>query len=400
MSVSTRVEPQFEPAGVRALDYPFTPEQLAVREHVRAFAAERLAPIAEEMDQSEEYPTELARIMGESGLWSYFFPEEYGGAGHSSTTLCLIRHELARVCPTADELFAAQGLPINALVLHGSDALRARYAPHIIDGTKTFSICLTEPAAGSDVGGIQTVAEQEGDTFYLTGHKRFVFGPAAATTFLVFAKTDPELGKRGISAFIVDLPAEGVSWTDYKLFKAGPETEVTFDRTPVPAENMVGRRGAGIAVALGDLAHMRPTVGAAAVGMAEAALAAAIEHVKIRQAFGGRLSDLETVRFRVASAAAELDAARLLVYAAAANADGDALDVAMTAAKAKWFATETAFRVIDTAVQLHGGSGLRRGSVPERMMKAVRATRIYEGANEVMQLVIGRGLFGASSAPR
>lgn len=396
MSTSTPVTPQFEPAGVRALEYPLTAEQRAVRDHVRAFAAERLAPIAEEMDQSEDYPVELARIMGESGLWSYFFPEEYGGAGHSSTNLCLIRHELARICPTADELFAAQGLPINALVLHGSDELRQRYAPGIIDGTNTFSICLTEPAAGSDVGGIQTIAEDHGDHFLLTGTKRFVFGPAVATHFLVFAKTDPELGKRGISAFIVDMPAEGVAWRDYKLFKAGPETEVTFDRTPVPAGNMVGRRGAGIRVALGDLAHMRPTVGAAAVGMAEAALAAAIEHVKTRQAFGGHLADLETVRFKVASAAAELDAARLLVYAAAANADGDALDVGMTAAKAKWFATETAFRVIDTAVQLHGGSGLRRGSVPERMMKAVRATRIYEGANEVMQLVIGRGLFGAS----
>lgn len=385
-------------ASRAALEYPFTAEQLAVREHARQFAASELEPRAEEFDTSDLFSFELHELLARSGLLAHFVPVEYGGEGLSVTNICLIREQLARACPSADEQFSSQGLAIQAVVLFGSDEQKRAYLGGLMDGTRIFAFCLSEPGAGSDVGGIETVAVEDGDHYRLNGTKRFIFAPESATTLILFAKTDPELGKRGISAFIVDQPLDGVDYEPYPLLKPAPHSEVYLRDCRVPATGMIGQRGAGIRVALSNLDRLRPSVGAASVGMADAALQTAIGYARDRRAFGGRLSDLQAVRFRLAQAAAELDAARLIVYAAAANADGDAVDVAASSGKAKLIATETAWNVIDTAIQVHGGAGLARGSVTERMLKASRATRIYEGSSEVMQLVIARSLFPRRAA--
>jgi alkylation response protein AidB-like acyl-CoA dehydrogenase len=261
-------------------------------------------------------------------------------------------------------------------VLFGSDEQKRASLGGLMDGSRIFAFCLSEPGAGSDVGGIETVAAEDGDHYVLNGTKRFIFAPEAATTLILFAKTDPELGKRGISAFIVDQPLDGIESKPYPLLKPAPHSEVYLRDCRVPADAMIGQRGAGIRVALSNLDRLRPSVGAASVGMADAALQTAIAYARDRRAFGGRLADLQAVRFRLAQAAADLDAARLIVYAA----------------------TETAWNVIDTAIQIHGGAGLVRGSVTERMLKASRATRIYEGSSEVMQLVIARSLFPRNGA--
>ncbi|HVW46647.1 MAG TPA: acyl-CoA dehydrogenase family protein [Solirubrobacterales bacterium] len=377
----------------RAIDYPLTDEQRAVRAHAREFAETELAPRAEEFDAADEFQPELHRLLVGSGLLAHFVPEEFGGNGLSVTNVCTIREQLSRVCPTADEYFASQGLGVQALVMWCSEEQKRSFLGGLMDGSQVFAFCLSEPGAGSDVGGIETVATAAGDDYVINGKKRFIFAPEAATTLVVFAKTDPELGKRGISAFAVDQPAEGIRCEPFHLLKPAPHAEVYFEDCRVPASAMVGERGAGIRVALSNLDRLRPSVGAAAVGMAEAALAAATGYARDRNAFGGRLSDLQAVRFRIAAAEAELDAARLIVYAAAANADAEALELAASSGKAKLVATETAWKVIDSAIQIHGGAGLRRGSITERVLKASRATRIYEGSSEIMQLVISRSIF-------
>ena len=380
------------------LDYPLSEEHQAVRLHARTFAEEKLSPIAEELDTSDEFSPELHRLLTESGLLSHFVPVEYGGQGLSVTSISLVREQLSRVCPAADELYASQGLAVNALVLWGTDQQLEHYLAGLLDGSRIFAFCLTEPAAGSDVGGIKSTAVRDGDDYLINGTKRFIFAPEAATNLIVFAKTDPTQGKRGVTAFVVDHPAEGITCADFHLLKPAPHSEVTFEEVRVPASSVIGSIGGGVRVALGNLDRLRTSVGAAAVGMASRALEEVVAYVQEREAFGSPLSDQQTIRFRLAAASAELDAARTLVYAAAANADGEEIGVGATSAKAKLIGTETAFRVIDTAVQLHGGIGLHRGSVTERMMKAVRATRIYEGSSEVMQLVIARSLFSADGA--
>jgi alkylation response protein AidB-like acyl-CoA dehydrogenase len=383
-----------------SLDYPLSDHHLAVRRHAREFAEEKVAPIAEAVDTSDEYSFELHRLLVESGLLTHFVPVEHGGSGLSVTSVSLVREQLSRVCPSADELFSSQGLAVNALVLWGSDAQLEHYLGGLVDGSRIFAFCLSEPGAGSDVAGIEATAVREGDDYVINGTKRFIFAPEAATNLIVFAKTDPALGKRGVSAFIVEQPTEGITCSEFHLLKPAPHSEVTFKDVRVPAANMIGEEGRGLRVALGNLDRLRTSVGAAAVGMASRALEEVVDYTMQREAFGAPLSEMQTIRHRLAAAAAELDAARVLVYAAAANADGAELDVGATSAKAKLVGTETAFRVIDTAVQLHGGIGLRRGSVVERMMRAVRATRIYEGSSEVMQLVIARSLFAGGEEPR
>jgi alkylation response protein AidB-like acyl-CoA dehydrogenase len=386
-----------EPIGhssmhVRAIDYPFTRQQEQLREQVRSFAQREFAPDVEHLDTNEEFSREIHEALVRSGLFRHFVPESFGGAGLSAMNICIIREELARVCPAADELFASQGIAVQSVVLCGTEEQKKSCLAGLLSGEFVFAFCLTEPAAGSDVAGLTTTAREDGDIFRINGSKRYVYAANAATHLLIFAKTDPEQGKRGITAFLSEQPGSGVRFENFPLLRPGPQTEVIFEDCPVSAACMVGERGAGIRVALGNLDLLRPSVGAAAIGMAESALEVALAYTSQRRAFGGVLYDLQAVSFRLAQAAAELDAARLLVYSAAANADGRQRELSAASAKAKFVATEVAFRVIDATVQVCGGAGLRRDCVTERMYKAIRATRIYEGSSEVMQLVISRSL--------
>jgi acyl-CoA dehydrogenase len=348
--------------------------------------------MADAVDVSDEVDEELVRRIVESGLFRYFVPEEHGGSGLSVTAVCLIREQLARVSAHADEHFASQGIAVQPIAMWGSDEQKETYLPGLLDGSRRFAFCLTEPAAGSDVGGIQGTAVRDGDSYIINASKRFIYQPHTCTTFLVFAKTDVSAGGRGISAFLFDKPDTGVTFRPYPLLFESPEYEVEFTDCRVPAASLLGPLGQGIKVALSNLDRLRPSVGATAVGMASRALEASIEYTRHRRAFGGHLADLQALRFKMATAATDIDAARLLVYAAAHNADVGGDDIQASAAKAKLFATEMATRVIDLAIQLHGGVGLVRGSLTERLYKASRALRIYEGSSEVMQLVIARSL--------
>ncbi len=351
-SPNTRADGSSTPTS-RAIDYPFTPQQRHVQEQVRAFAQEKLAPIADEVDVSDEHSDQLVELMHESGLFAHFVPEELGGAGLSVTNICIVREELARTCIHADEWYAAQGLAVQSFAKWGDDEMKRTYLTSLLDGTRRFTFCLTEPGAGSDVGGIESTATPDGDHFLINGTKRFIYSPDACTTLLVFAKTDPELGRRGISAFVLDRPDEGIEITPYHLLSPSPHTEITFHNVPVPAANIVGPRGGGVRVALSNLDRLRPSVGAAAIGMAE-------RHSPRRSPAHAEPQGIRR---------ADLGLPERPLPGRGRGGTGRGADARLRGggqrrrrgcqrrrrlAKAKLFATETAQEVIDLAVQLHG----------------------------------------------
>lgn len=371
-------------------------KETALVEKVSTFAVESLAPLAETADAQDELHPELVAAVRSSGLFRHWIPQDQGGEGLSVFDIALIRERLAYQSVAADEFFASQGIPVQPIVLFGSEEQRGRFLPGLLDGSRVFAFCMTEAAAGSDVLGIRSTARRTADGFALSGTKRYVFAGDVADTFLVIAKSGPATERSGLSAFVFDRPGTGLDGHPTPLLAPGPEWEMTFTDCPVPADSVLGELGGGARIALGNLDRLRPTVGAAAIGLAQRALDEAVRWVRSREAFGGTLSDLQGVQFGLAAAAAEIEAARSLVYGACrfADASSDSKAVRASSAKAKWFATETAQRAIDVALQFHGGYGLVRGSITERLYRAVRATRIYEGAAEIMKLVIARSLLG------
>lgn len=376
------------------LGHQLSADELALAERVDELAVTIIAPLADRCDVGDDLDAELVSVIRSSGLFRHFVPVEHGGAGLSVTALALIRERLAASCVAADEYFVAQGIPVQPIVLFGSDEQRARFLPGLLDGTRTFSFCLTEPDAGSDVLGIRTTAVATGDGYVLDGCKRYAFAGDVADVLLVFAKTGDADTRGGISAFLFERPEAGIDARPFPLLAPGPEFELRFDACVVPADAVLGELGQGARIALGNLDRLRPSVGAAAIGMAQRALDEASAYVRSRAAFGGTLADLQGVRFKLAEAAAEVEAARSLVYGAARFADSGApsREIRVASAKAKLFATEAAQRAIDAALQVHGGVGLARGGVMERLYRAIRAMRIYEGASEVMKVVIARGM--------
>lgn len=343
----------------------------------------------------------MAALGSETGLCSYLIPEALGGAevGRPSSatyidvrSLVLIREALGQASPLADALFAVQGLGTYPIVLAGSEAQRQRYLPDVLRGRSVAAFALTEPDAGSDVAAIKTTATREGDGWALSGEKTLISSAPVADHYVVFANADPTAGRRGISAFIVDAGAPGLSADPIPLSIPHPIGRLRLDRCRVPASALLGEVGRGFKLAMETLDAFRISVGAAANGMATRALACALDHALSRKQFGAPLSDLQMVKGHLADMATELDAARLLVARAAHKRDSTGERVSAEAAMAKMFATEAAQRIIDTAVQIHGGSGVVLGSEVELLYRAVRPLRIYEGATDVQKLIIAKAL--------
>jgi acyl-CoA dehydrogenase len=307
-------------------------------------------------------------------------------------TLCLIREELARTCLPAEELFAIQGLGSYPLLLAGTDAQKARYLPALARGDQVPAFALTEPDAGSDAAALGTRAERDGDGWRLTGVKRFISNAPVADVYVVFAKTAPDRGTKGISAFIVPGSTPGLSGTPMRTLAPHVIGELAFDGCRLPAESLLGGEGEGWRVAMGTLDVFRASVGAQAVGLARAALDLSLAHAKSRVQFGQPLAQFQLVQAKLADMATELRAARLLVYSAARLKDAGTARVTLESSMAKLYATEMASRVIDQAVQIHGGLGVLRGTPIERLYREARAPRIYEGTSEIQRLIIARQL--------
>ena len=375
------------------MDFAFTPEQQALKDSTRRLAEERIAPIAEEADESPVVHRGLMSVLAESELLRYTVPEDYGGFGVRVMNLCIIREELARVSAQADTNFIMQGLGSFPITLGGTHEQKTRHLPPVARGESIAAFALTEPHAGSDVISMATEAVTDGDDWVLNGRKKFISQAGDASTYTVFAKTDPGQGSRSLSAFIVERGTPG--FDDSKrldLMAAHPIGEPAFEDCRIPQGNLIGERGQGLRLALGTLDTFRTTVAAAAIGMGLAAYEAALDYAKNRPMFGQQLSDFQATQFKLADMAVSLDAARLLAHRAAWLKDSGRETIIKEASFAKLFATEAASRIVNEAVQIHGGAGLEKGNRVERLYREVRALTIYEGTSEIQRQTIARQL--------
>jgi len=336
------------------------------------------------------------RALGEAGFLKAVVPSSYGGLHPvlDVRALCIAREVLSFRDGLADFAFAMQGLGTASVSLFGSDELKWKYLPPVRDGKAIAAFALSEPEAGSDVAALATIAEPDGSShFRLAGEKTWISNGGIADHYVVFARTGEAPGARGLSAFMVDADTPGLTVAErIEVIAPHPLARLSFDGVRVPVTNRLGKPGEGFKVAMATLDIFRATVGAAALGFARRALHETVEHAATRKLFGAPLGDLQMTQAAIADSATEVDAAALLVYRAAWVKDKGAERVTREAAMAKMFATEAAQRVIDRAVQLHGGAGVRKGVKVEELYREIRALRIYEGATEVQKIVIAREL--------
>jgi acyl-CoA dehydrogenase len=361
----------------------------------RALARDELAPIVAQGEPGRVNRA-LARALAAHGVLGRLYPVELGGDAHApptATELCVLREAIAAAAPTAETTLAVQGLGSYPILQSGGDALRSRWIPEIAGGRAVAAFALTEPGAGSDAAALQLQAEPDGDGYRLTGTKTWISHAPDADVYTVFARTTPDVGARGVTAFAVAGDADGLTGTPLELLAPHAIGTLEFDGVRVTAASVLGEVDGGFAVAMRTLDLFRPSVGAAAVGMAQAALDAALDHADERMAFGQPLREFQAVSHELADMATRLQAARLLVYDAAAAHDAGTGRVTRQAAMAKVYATEAAQFVIDAAVQIHGASGLQRGHVLEELYREVRALRIYEGTSEIQRSIIARELY-------
>ncbi|MFE6194801.1 acyl-CoA dehydrogenase family protein [Streptomyces sp. NPDC057838] len=371
--------------------FSLEPAQLTWCAELRALAAERLRPLAEK-GEPDRVNRALVAELGRQGLLGRLFTS--GALG-----LCLMRESLAQACTEAETALALQGLGAHPVHACGTPAQRERWLPGVTDGTTIAAFALSEPGAGSDAAALQLTAHPDGPARWrLTGDKCWISNAPEADFYTVFARTTPGAGARGITAFLLPADRPGLTGHGLDMLSPHPVGALGLDGVPVTAEDVLGEVDRGFRVAMGTLNLFRPSVGAFAVGMAQAALDATLAHTARRDAFGGTLRDLQAVAHQVAEMALRTEAARLMVYAAATAYDAGAPDVPGRSAMAKLLATETAQYVVDTAVQLHGARALRRGHLLEHLYREVRAPRIYEGASEVQRGIIAKELYARQEA--
>jgi acyl-CoA dehydrogenase len=344
----------------------------------------------------------LVRALGEAGWLKAVVPA--ASAGSSGTldvrTLCIAREILAWTDSLADFAFAMQGLGSGPISLFGSNELKAKYLPPVCEGRHIAAFALTEPEAGSDVGALATTATVDGPAHVrLDGLKTWISNGGIADHYVVFARTGEAPGTKGLSAFVVDADASGLSIAArIDVIAPHPLATLRFDGCRVPLENRLGGPGDGFKVAMATLDVFRSTVAAAALGLARRALHEAIDHAVTRRLYGARLADLQLTQAALADSAVEIDAAALLIYRAAWVKDCRGGRITREASSAKAFATEMAQRVVDRAVQIFGGNGVRQGVKVEALYREIRALRIYEGATEVQKVIIARDLLKAYQA--
>jgi acyl-CoA dehydrogenase len=375
------------------MDIMLSAEEKAYKAYCRRFAREKLIPLSERYGETDDIPPELVRTMAEAGFFKLILPEDLGGQGVKALPICLAREAMAGVYGPADVTLAMQGLGSYPIYLAGNKGQKEKFLTKIGTGTFLTTYALTEPEAGSDVKSLKTEATETADGFVLNGMKRFISNGQAAHMAVVFAKTPLADNPKAMSAFIVEKERPGFTvHRRLKLMAPHDSTELKFENCLVPRENLLGEIGQGFSIAMGTLDVFRMTVGAAAVGIGQAALEASLNYAKKRVQFNSPIAKFQAIQFKLAEMATELDAARALVYRAAILKDQGDPNVTRYAAMAKWYATEAAFRIADQAVQIHGGIGVLQGSLVERLFREIRALRIYEGTTEIQKLIIANSL--------
>jgi len=377
------------------MDFELNDEEKMTRDCAREFAEKRLAPVAAKLDAEGRFPAELVTELAGLGLMGIPVPEKWGGGGLSTVAYAVAVEELSRGCASMGVTVSAHtSLACDPLAKYGTDAQKEKFLKPLASGEKLGALAMTEPGAGTDLGAASMAAKKDGDAYVLNGSKIFITNGGVADVVLVLASTDRAAGSKGLAMFVVEkgTPGFSVGKVEHKLgIRASNTAELVFQDCRVPAANLLGGEGQGYKIGLGTLDGGRIGIAAQAVGIGTAALEKAIAYAKQRQQFGKPIGTFQAIQWMIADSATELDAARLL-YLRAAQVKDKLGRFSSEAAMAKLFASESASRAADRAIQIHGGYGYTVEYAPERHYRDARITQIYEGTSEVMRMVIAGGL--------
>ena len=374
--------------------YALSEEHEALRESVRQLADDKIAPYAAEVDQEPRFPQEAHDALVKADLQAVHIPEAYGGAGADALATAIVIEEVARACASSSLIPAVNKLGTVPLLLAGAEDLKQRYLPPVARGEAMFSYALSEQEAGSDAAAMRTRAVREGDTYILNGTKRWITNAGVSRFYTVMAVTEPDVGARGISAFVVekDDPGFSVGALEHKLgIKGSPTRELYFDNCMIPADRMIGEEGSGFRTALATLDHTRITIAAQALGIAQGALDYAAGYVRERKQFGQAIAEFQGIQFMLADMAAAVHTARSQ-YLYAARLRDAGREFSQHASVAKLVATDAAMKVTIDAVQVLGGNGYSQEFPVERYLREAKIMQIFEGTNQIQRLVISRHL--------
>jgi alkylation response protein AidB-like acyl-CoA dehydrogenase len=381
-----------------ASTYRLTEEQRLLRDTVRQLADERIAPRAAEIDRTSEFPEDIRQLLASQDILGLPFPEAHGGLGSDLLTIAIAIEQIARACATSSLILIVQVLGSLPLRIAGSEEQQARWFPDLASGKTLAAFALTEPEAGSDVAALRTRAVRDGESYVLTGGKRFITHGSIAGLLTVFAVTNQDAPRHErLTCFGVEVPTEGfsVARLEHKMgIRGSPTAELMFDGVRVPAENRIGEEGQGWDIAMGTLDRSRTGVAAQAVGLAQGALDAAVAYARDRKQFGQRIGDFQMVGAMLADMDARTEAARQLLYKACVEVEAEAPDAARWSALAKLVCGDAAMAVTTDAVQVFGGYGYTEDFPVERMMRDAKITQLYEGTQQVQRLVVARALLG------
>ena len=380
------------------MSFDLTSEQRQFRDMMRSFVDEQVAPHGAEYDRTAEYPWKSFEACKDLELTGLGIPEAYGGAGADMVTQAIMAEEVSRGCASTGVTMLISKLGMLPVMNFGSEELKRHYLPKIASGEIQASYCLSEADAGSDVASMRCRAERDGEDYVITGSKYWITNAGISDTYTVFATVEPGTGYKGITAFLVEKQwgVEFPKFEDKMGLRASPTGEVVFNEVRVPASHRIGQEGEGFKIAMHTLDRSRPTIGAQAIGIAQAAIDFAGGYMKERKAFGAPIASLQGLRFMLADMAIRTEAARTLVYRACSTIDSGDPDGTLTylGAAAKSFASDTAMSVTTDAVQLLGGYGFTKEFPVERYMRDAKITQIYEGTNQVQRVVIAKRLLG------
>ncbi len=379
------------------VDYGFTEEQKMLRDLCRQIAEEKIRPVSRELDEKEEFPWEIIKVMAQSDLFSLCIPEQYGGMGGGLMDLVIATEEISRVDGGVATSYAASYLGMFPILLYGTDQQKKKYLPDIASGKKLAAFGLTEPEAGSDASAVKTTAKKQGDKYILNGTKHFITNGGDAEIYTIIAVTNKAKGPRGISAFIVEKGQEGFTFgkKEEKLgIRASSTGELIFNDVEVSKECLLGgKEGLGFIATMKTFDQSRPGVAAQAVGIAQGALELATTYAHQRVQFGKPITSFQGIQWMLADMATKVEAARSLVYTTAAMVDrGITKDVGAASAMAKLYASDIAMEVTTDAVQIYGGFGYMRDYPVEKFMRDAKITQIYEGTNQIQKNIIALNL--------
>jgi len=383
------------------MDFSLSDHQKLIRDTVRQFMEAEVRPSVKEMEKTEKFPAEAIKKLGEMGCCGMLVPEEWGGPGLDTVSYVLMLEEVARVFTAMSTALGVTNSAVQApLLLFGTEAQKKKYLRRMATGETLGAFCLTEAAAGSDAAGIQARATRDGNVYKLNGTKTWVTNGSVAGVLLVFAKTDPAAGGKGISAFLVEPGFTGFRrgrHEDKMGQRSSPSVEILLNDCVVPVENRLGEEGQGLKIALSALDGGRIGIAAQAVGLAQGAMEETVKYAKQRAAFGKKIAEFQAIQWMIADMQTEIEAARALTYYAAWLRDAHPTKVGASSSKAKLYASEMVNRVVYRAVQVHGSVGYSRETDLERMYRDARVITIYEGTSEVQRMIIARELLGKAS---